>query len=862
MRKLYSILLVILSLLFTACNSEKAEEHSNDEASAPEYMQLEWLKTRNPNTNQVEREKLWNYIFSQRSTLGETKTFSKAKIYPSSWRPIDDFFANLAVQRIVYNPNNTLEMYFCTGEGWNNAEAARGAGVFKSVNGGETWTQLPSTLSDTFWYCHDMVVHPITSDIYVATRAAGIQRSQDGGSTWQSVLNSGNGSLTNRSTDIELTADNELVVCFGNFSTDGVYFSSTGDEGDWERRMNGMSANNRRIELATAPSNANVMYAIPTSSSAIDSNRINGIYRTDDKGLNWTAVSLPDSNRELSKKQGWYDLIVQVSPEDENTVLVGGLNVYRTKDGGKTWQQMFEGDRRKHDTPFQYVHVDQHEIVFKSQDTVLLGNDGGIYRCDNIQADTPYFYDINNNYNVTQYYSCAIDDRAGSSFIIGGTQDNGSSGSQGEGISEFRQLSWADGSYCNIDHQDGDIFYTTTQYRRIYRNNHGKIDTLTNAELRDDSLRIEYTLFINPIEMDPNDPNLLYQLSNRGLWRLNNARTATKDDWQKASRNFGTYSAIGIAKDVKNMVFLGRSSGGAVFRIENANTAPDNYLPINCDPEKYLPDAYCNNVFVNPKDANHVLAVYSNYGVESIWESKNALSSSPTWASQEGNLPDIPVRWSLIHPENDKICYVGTEAGVFMTTNLDGQNTVWKATNDGLANLKVNMLRIRENDKTIIAATHGRGLYEGKINDDFTVTWKERGPNNVGGRTRTMMFDPNDPSGKKLWAGSVSGGLWVANNYDSIKVFNYSFQEDLNIKVGPNPVVGDVLKIFVETKSNRQIKFEMFDITGRKIKSDNLDVVAGENIYAMSTATCLSNATYLLRFTNGEYIKVFKVIIL
>ncbi len=839
--------------IFASCSKKEVKLHEHE---SPNYLEHEIQMTQNPKTGQVESHKLWEFLLSQKSSMGRVEQHGKARIYPNTWRPIDDFFASLAVQRLVYDPNETSTMYFCTGEGWNNADAARGAGVWKSIDGGESWSHLSSTMMDTFWYCHDMAVHPTTSDVYVATRTGGLMRSQDGGSTWDNVLSFGTGSVFNTTTDIEITADGELVVCIGNFNSDGIYFSTTGNANDWEKRMNGFPTDVRRIELSTAPSNANVMYAVPTSSIRVDSNRIVGVYRTSDKGLTWDTLALPGGDRDMSRFQGWYDLVIKVSPTDENTVLIGGLNVFRTTDGGESWQQMFEG-RRRRTSPLQYVHVDQHEMLFKSADTVLLGNDGGIYRCDQILADTPYFYSINKNYNVTQFYSCAIDAQKGSQFVIGGTQDNGSLGSENDGISEFRALSRADGSYCNIDYEDGDIFYTTTQYRRLYRTDHGDVDTITNPNIVNNN-----TLFINPIEMDPNDPKLLYQLTNRGLWRLNNARTATVDDWEKACRTFGSFSAIGIGTSHANVVFIGRTTGGPIYRIENAHTSDETFLPINCDPAGFLPDAYCRSIYVNPLDANHVVAAYSNYGIESVWETKNALSAAPVWESQEGNLPDIPIRWVVLHPENPRVCYLATEAGVMMTTQLDGANTDWNLINEGFANLKVNMLRIRESDLTMVAASHGRGMFVGLIEDDFTVLWKERGPLNVAGRTRTLMFDPNDPGGKKLWAGSVSGGLWVAQNYDSVNTYIEDFENEFAVRIGPNPLVlQDSLRLFIDSESNREVRIEMFDINGQIIADDVKSIQAGSTIIGLRN-DCIGHAMYFVRVTSDDYKHVFKVLVL
>ncbi|MFT5480444.1 MAG: photosystem II stability/assembly factor-like uncharacterized protein, partial [Bacteroidia bacterium] len=388
--------------------------HLEDVGNHPDYGYTEWEKTRNPTTNKLNTSAFNAYLLQQKNYLGALGSDIDARIFPNGWMAVDDFFASLAVQGLTYNPQNSLEMYFCTGEGWNNAEAAQGMGIFKSSNGGITWEHLAATSSDTFSYCHDMLVHPVTQDVYVATRVGGIMRSSNAGTTWMQVLGQNNGSVYNNATGLELTADNELFALMGGTAntgqartSDGVYFSESGNSGSWEKRMNGIPSTSWRIELSTAMSNANVAYAVPMSSIAADSGKISGIFKTIDKGQTWTAVSDPGGDKNLAKSQAWYDLVIKVDPNNENVVLTGGLNVYRTRDGGQTWQQMFEGDHRKK-TDLQYVHVDQHEIVFKTSDTVLLGNDGGIYRCDNMRAEMPFFTSMNANYNVTQFYSCDI----------------------------------------------------------------------------------------------------------------------------------------------------------------------------------------------------------------------------------------------------------------------------------------------------------------------------------------------------------------------------------------------------------------------------------------------------------------------
>src|SRR5258706_15851785 len=107
-----------------------------------------------------------------------------------------DFFANIAVTSLTYNPLNTQELYFGTGEGYSNADAARGLGIWKSADGGTTWNQLASTNNSNFYYVNRLVVHQTTGDIYAATNS-GLFRSQDAGATWTKVLGSGVGAATN-----------------------------------------------------------------------------------------------------------------------------------------------------------------------------------------------------------------------------------------------------------------------------------------------------------------------------------------------------------------------------------------------------------------------------------------------------------------------------------------------------------------------------------------------------------------------------------------------------------------------------------------------------------------------------------------
>lgn len=798
-------------------------------------MDFEFERLKSPITGEVPSELKYQLL---PKIMGEKDLRAKTKFYPNTWQVVDDKFATLSISKLVFDPNNTNVFYFCTGEGWFNADAARGNGVWKSTNAGQTWVQLASTATPDFYYCQDIIVHPSTSDVYVTTREGGLQRSQDGGVTWEQVLGGGNGSAANRAADLELTADGNIVVSFGIFNTDGIYISSTGDAGSWQKIMNGLpSGGYERLEIATAKSNANVMYVIPQSGN---DNKIMGIWKTEDKGQNWVQKENPGGDLEMAKVQAWYDLTIEVDPNDENTIVAGGLNIWRSKDGGETWQQIAEGDKRK-TTDLQYVHVDQHEVVFQNSDTVYFLNDGGLYRSDNFTQDTPVLYDINANYNTTQFYSVDMHPDPDGYFVVGGTQDNGTNGSLTDGISEFYLVSWADGGFCAIDYEDPSYVYSTTQEKRVYRNVDGRRDTITNPLITNNN-----TLFINPFIIDATDPQTIYQASNVGVWSLQNARTADSNSWKRICRPLGVVTAMATTTAAPNTLFFGRTQ--LPMRIDNANSTDETYIPAFLDKNAELPsNGYINCLVPDDLDKNHLIVIYSNYDINSVYETFDAYADDPTWRSCEGNLPNIPIRWGCFKNGSSYVFYLATELGVYFTENLDGDNTVWLPTNEGLPNLRMDLIKSRKSDNKFVVASHGRGIYVGETKEGSNeIVWTERGPSNVGGRSRTLLIDPNDPTSKKLWAGSVSGGLWVAQNVDSVAQY-IEIAGSTSLDVLPNPAQNQLLLKFNEENANPVI-VSIYNNLGQLVHKQQLANTAEYNL----NISHLANGVLYVNLKQGE----------
>ncbi|MCK5075329.1 MAG: hypothetical protein KAR38_03085, partial [Calditrichia bacterium] len=292
------------------------------------------------------------------------------------WTKIDDFWDNIAASCIAYDPADNQVFYLGTGEGYFNADAVQGGGIWKTEDGGSSWARLNSTTGSDFYYVQKIVVN--STGVYAATRNNGVMRSTNDGTSWSQVLGAGNGASTDRAADLEISADGTIYAAMGIFSTDGVYSSSDGTS--WTQLNTGSNgfptSGFYRIELAVAPSNANVVYALVQGTGYT----ISALYRTSNAGSSWTTITSPanvDGNS-FAKSQAWYNLIAVVHPTDVNTVIAGGVDLFKTTNGGTSWDQIshwYGG------YSLPYVHADQHAIQYRpgASDEIVFGSDGGIF---------------------------------------------------------------------------------------------------------------------------------------------------------------------------------------------------------------------------------------------------------------------------------------------------------------------------------------------------------------------------------------------------------------------------------------------------------------------------------------------------
>jgi len=630
----------------------------------------------------------------------------------SGWIKVNDFWDDLAITAITYNPLNTQEFYLGMGEGWSNADAHIGDGIWKSTDGGVTWAQLPSTLSSFFDYVQKIVIHPITGDIYAATKNKGVMRSQDGGTTWNQVLGISNGATQNTAADLEIGADNTVYASIGIFNTDGIYSSTTGNSGAWTKLNTGTNgfptSGFQRIEFATAPSNANIVVALVQNTSGVPS-----ILTTSNKGATWIAVTSPvdvyaNNNNDFTHGQGWYDFAIGIDPNNANNIFIGGVHLYKSTDAGSTWTEISAWSGYQQYPPggsYASVHVDQHTILFKknSSSEAIFGNDGGIYYTSTATNSLPTITSRIKDYNVTQFYKCAIHPTAATDFFLAGAQD--------QGIIRFNQVG-INNNATNVYSGDG-FFCAIDQLNPMYQ-----VGSSANTPITDYSRSTNggasffgigaggYGSAFNPTDYDYVGKILYGNYNSNVLKRETN--------WNSASVVLGTVNIPGIgfpdlikvSPYINTNVFI--TGGNQIIKISNADGASpttSTAIPVT----GLAGSISCLEFGV---DEMHMLVTSANYGVISVWETSNG---GTTWSNKEGNLPNMPIWWALYNPNNRKEVLLATELGVWSTDDISVSAPNWQATNTGFANVKVTQLATRSSDNLVIASTYGRGLFSSTL---------------------------------------------------------------------------------------------------------------------------------------------------
>jgi trimeric autotransporter adhesin len=630
---------------------------------------------------------------------GLWKTNDITSTAAGAWAVVNDFFANLSISSICQDPTNTNIMYFGTGEKTFNADAVRGGGIWKSIDHGLNWSLLANTTS---FFNVSKILCDASGNVYVAIMGGGLQRSTDNGGTWTDIspilqtLPTPT-ILTPYITEIRISNTGRLHVVCGYRNTGGtsgyVYtdIPATVTSTTWTSPTTSFPTT-YNTELAVAGA---TLYALPANASYFTPQ----IYKSTDGGDNWavTPTSPPGTGVEPSinpGQQGWYDLAIGVDPANPNNVVAGGLNFYRSTDGGATWAQI----TRWVGTALNYVHADHHAVVWNGTQ-VLVGCDGGLFYSNNNGVS---FADRNDGLRLKQFYSCAIHPTT-ANYFLAGAQDNGTHLLTNAGLGGSTEVVGGDGAFTHIDQDEPQYQFGAFTFSDYLRTTDG------GASWDNVTYSTSIGQFINPTGYD-DIRNKMYASAGAGQYvRWENPQTgSTFTPIAIPSFNGSTVRSLSVSRYTANRVFFG-TAGGRIVKVDNADQA----VPAQTNITGTGMSTATVSCIALGTDDNNLLTTFSNYGAIHVWVTATG-GGAGGWTNISGNLPDIPVRWAMFYPEDNTKAIIATEMGIYETNLINGASTVWTQ-NASFPTVKTNMLQYRYGDNTVLAATHGRGLWTSNI---------------------------------------------------------------------------------------------------------------------------------------------------
>ena len=761
----------------------------------------------------------------------------------SSWAPLNDFLANIAVTVLAMDPNDHNTLYAGTGEGFFNADGVRGAGIFKTNDAGAHWTRLASTASNTnFFFIADIVVSPANSQhVYAATRT-GVWRSLDGGANWTQVIVSNAANGANGAMDLVMRTDQAtdyIYAAVGTFARSHIFRNTdAGGSGTWVDVFSDPVGG--RTSLAIAPSNQNTIYAMvaciscgagtnPNFPTANYTDGLLGVFRSQSAGDagSWTtqvrnnSANLQDTllltnpvngaflqcgfGSSQFINQGWYDNVLAVDPTDENKVWAGGIDVFRSDNGGVNWAVAsywwFQGNGTPpNNGDPQLVHADNHVLVFHPQyngttnQTLIVGDDGGIYKTDNAKTGNVGYVNginpsggtitnaspicgneftpggfftvpspviwapLNNGYAVTQFYH-GLPYPNGQTYF-GGAQDNGTNrGTDAAGPNAWARINGGDGGYVAVNPQNTNtIFFETTGLSLRRSTNGGASSASVITGIAGDAFP-----FITVFRMDPNVPTRLW-IGGQFMWRSDNNAT----NWTRtsnAAQTGGSITAMAIAPGNSNVVIDGAASG-QLRRTTIGTTANAASVLNTVWLQSFTPRGNGNGtiswVEYDPSNSNNVWATISTFNVAPNAQGTGAghvfksTNGGATWTLADGTqtpgnvnaIPDIPAHSVVIDPNDNQRIYVGTDLGVFVS--LDG-GANWARETTGFSNTVVESMSAVNNNgvTTLFAFTHGRGTFKVTIPTSCATvsptTQAFFSPGNTGNVTVTKNLSATAP---------------------------------------------------------------------------------------------------------------------
>ena len=742
----------------------------------------------------------------------------------TTWEPVFDKQNTSSIGDVALAPSNPEIVWVGTGESNNQRSSSWGDGVYKSENGGKTWTNMGLKTSQ---HIGRIVVHPTNPNIvYVAAVGPlwtdggerGLFKTTDGGKTWANVLKI---SVHTGVTDVTMDPTDPNVMYAAAFQRQrkaysfvgggpesGIYKSIDGGT-TWTKLTEGLPKGNiGRIGLDVSRSQPRTVYATMETKTP-------EVYRSDDYGASWRKTG-------TYTEYPWYMSQIRVDPKNPDRVYLLGVPIFVSDDGGVTSKATATS-----------AHVDYHAMWIDPMDPdhFVVGNDGGVY----ITHDRGQTMDFVSNLPIAQYYAIDVDNRLPYYYVYGGLQDNNSwagpsqtRNQQGITNSDWYVTVGGDGFYSAVDPTDPDVVYAESQNGGIIR-----YDVKTGEQksiqpqpkFGQQNLRWNWSA---PIIISPHDHNSVYfganylfhspnqgdswqqlggdmtrQLDRDKLPIMGKLWTKDAVAWHAGTADFGNISTVDESRLRRGLLYVGTDDG----LIQVSRDSGVTWKKIAKFPG--VPDmTYVSRVVASSHDEGTVYATFDGHRSNDF--KPYVLKSTDygkTWTSIASNLPVSSVQVIREHPRTPSLLFVGNEMGAYYSGN-GGKS--WSRLQYNLPTVPVHDIKIQPRENDLVIGTHGRGIY---IIDDLTPLEKLADGERMG---RMYLF-----SGKPVtlfnYNKSVPGGALGAG-----ALGERSFS-------APNPPYGPTLTYYLKDSvpKGRTLTLAVYDSAGKKIRDLTVNTKSG-----------------------------------
>ncbi len=598
---------------------------------------------------------------------------------------------------VAVNPENYQEMYAAAWDkdrkAWNFRENGENSGIYKSTDAGETWTKI-------------------------STEASGFPTGEGVGRIGLSVFNDNivYAIVDNQDHREETAADEEeeekglqrddfeKMRKSAFLKLDNDELESFLRDNDFQKKYTAESVKEMIRNDEIKPEDL-ALYLEDANSDLFNTPVIGAqVYKSTDGGKTWN-ITHDEYLDDLYYSYGYYFGMIHVDPQNEDAIYIYGVPILKSKDGGKTFTSI----------DAQNVHADHHALWINPNRSghLIDGNDGGI----NITYDDGENWSIKNSPSVGQFYTVSIDN-AKPYNVYGGLQDNGvwvgphsneeSEGWTASGDYNYERLLGGDGMQVEIDSRNPDIVYTGFQFGNYFRINRKTGDRLyihPKHELGESPYRYNWQ---TPILLSPHNQDILYMGGNKLMRSMDQGEnwTAISEDLTGGGKEgnvpYGTLATISESPFQFGLIYTG-SDDGYIYRTQDAGGTWTNI-------SKNLPaDLWVSRVIASEHSKERVYATLNGYRWDDF-EPYVYLSNDygNTWKDISSNLPLSPVNVIREDPKNENVLYLGTDNGLYVSLN---RGESWQAFSTNFPNVAVHDLRLHPEEMDLVVGTHGRSIY-------------------------------------------------------------------------------------------------------------------------------------------------------